>query len=104
MLRRYSIEFSVLEYNRMNYDRVVEYIRLKELNAQDCKNDPLFSQIPILSAKGIWNDISRLPTGNKQRHDKLYEDKTIRLLSSLLYPGLDFAAEQSRTDFRGFNS
>jgi hypothetical protein len=88
----------VLTYNRDNYGVVDSYIGLKERTASDCQNDPLFSQVPVLSAKRKFNAIKSLPSGNKNGVDSQYEDHIVQLFSSLLYPHLDFAADQSRTD------
>lgn len=88
----------VLNYNRNNYGMVETYISIRERIQSDCINDPLFKQIPIISAKRIFNKINKLPTGKTNNADKQFEDYTARLLSSLMYPHLDFAQEQSRTD------
>jgi len=88
----------VLNFNRENYDLVKIYIENKEKQQQDCKNDPLFKQIPILSAKRKLNTILKLPTGKTDNADKEYENNLCPLLASILYPHLDFAQEQSRTD------
>jgi len=64
----------------------------------DCKNDPLFKPIAVTSAKGKLEQIKKLPTGKNGNADKRYEESVAQLLASLLYPQLDFAAEQSRTD------
>jgi len=89
---------SILNYNRNNYDIVSSYIKTKEREATDCKNDPLFKQIPITSAKTKWRSIKKLPTGKGDNADKKYEDWVEQLLASLLYPNLDYACGQSRTD------
>ena len=89
---------SVLNFNRQNYDLVQIYIKQKELTRDDCKNDPLFKPIPILSAKRKFSEFIKLPTGKTVNADKAYEDNVCQLMASLLYPQLDFAAEQSRTD------
>lgn len=89
---------AILTYNRSHYDVVRAYIREKERTAADCKNDPLFSPIPILSAKRKLAMIRALPSGKTDNADKKYEDAVCQLMASLLYPYLDFAAEQSRTD------
>lgn len=47
----------VLKYNRDNYDAVERYVDLKHKEAADCRNDPLFSQIPVLSARRKLNDL-----------------------------------------------
>jgi len=88
----------ILEYNRKNYDQVETYIERKQLEQKDCKNDPLFTQIPILSSKRKKNTILKLPTGKTDNADKEYENNLCPLLASMLYPELDFAQPQSRTD------
>lgn len=88
----------VLNYNRDNYGVVDSYIRAKERAFEDCHNDPLFSQIPVLSAKRKLKDIKRLASGNTDNADKKYEELLGQLLPSLLYPKLDYAQEQARTD------
>ena len=95
----YEIEKGhVLSYNRDNYDMIVAYISAKERVQADCKNDPLFKQIPILSAKRCLGTILKLPSGKENNADKQYEDNCAKLMASLLYPHLDFAQVQSRTD------
>jgi len=89
---------AVLNFNRRNYDMVQTYIRRKESRQADCRNDPLFKPIPVLSAKRKFEEIRKLPSGKSDNADKRYEDCVCQLFASLLYPQLDFAAEQSRTD------
>ena len=88
----------VLNFNRDNYGVVEDYIKYKERNASDCHNDPLFSQIPILSARRKLNEILKLNTGKDNGADMKYEELATQLLASLFYPHLDFAQTQSRTD------
>ena len=88
----------VLEYNRDHYGVVDAYIQAKERSFEDCHSDPLFSQIPITSAKRKLALIQKLPTGKDDNADKKYEATIGQLLPSLLYPKLDFAREQARTD------
>jgi hypothetical protein len=88
----------VLNYNRNNYDAVDSYIVQKERISSDWKKDPLFKQIPILSAKRALTKIKKTPTGNKDNADKIYEDVMVNVLSSFLYPHLDFAQDQSRIE------
>ena len=88
----------VLLYNRQNYGMIADYVKAKERTADDCHNDPLFKQIPIISARRKLNEIKKLPTGKADRADKKYEDAVAQLMASLLYPHLDFAATQSRSD------
>ncbi len=91
-------KIKLLNFNRHNYDIVKAYTAIKEKQFEHCKHDPLFSQIPITSAKRKISTIVKLPKGKTDNADRKYEDSTCQLLASLLYPHLDFAAEQSRTD------
>ena len=88
----------VLAFNRNNFGAVDEYISIKERSFEDCANDPLFSQIPVVSARRHLNAITKLPTGLAGGADKKYEKALGALLPSLLYPHLEFAAEQVRTE------
>lgn len=88
----------ILNFNRQNYGVAQNYIRQKERTQTACLNDPLFTPIPVLSAMRKYNVIKSLPIGKKNNADKKYEDLICQLIASLLYPYLDFAAEQSRTD------
>lgn len=88
----------VLTYNRDNYGLIDSYIKEKERTASDCECDPLFTQIPILSARRKFSTIKKLPTGKTDKADRKYEQAVGELLPSLFYPYLDFAQEQARTD------
>ena len=91
-------EIDIVTYNRKNYDVLMDYIKAKERTADDCKNDPLFGQIPVTSAKRKLSAIKKLPTGKEDNADKNYESEVCPLLASILYPHLDFAQAQSRTE------
>lgn len=95
-LRR--LEIDMVTYNRENFNVLTEYVKAKERTAADCKNDPLFGQIPITSAKRKLSTIKKLPTGKEGNADKKYEEEVCQLMASLLYPHLDFAQAQSRTE------
>ncbi len=95
--KRYS-RIELLDFNRNNYDLVQSYTKAKELKQTDCKNDPLFKSIPVLSSKRKLQTILKLPTGKENNADKEYENNLCQLLASLFYPQLDFAQEQVRTD------
>ena len=88
----------LLTYNRAHYGTVSAYVRDRERLQADCHHDPLFTQIPITSAKRKLAIIKKLPTGKNDNADRKYEDAVGALLASLFYPELDFAAEQVRTD------
>ncbi len=87
----------VLRYNRDHFDVVRGYVEAKERLAADCRNDPLFQQIPVTSAKRKFKRLTSLPTGKTDNADRDFEELSGQLLASLLYPDLDFAEEQSRT-------
>lgn len=89
---------SVLTFNRQNFDVVQTYLKNKESQKKDCKNDPLFTPIPVLSTKRKIESILKLPSGKTGNADKKYEDYVCQLMASLVYPKLDFAQDQSRTD------
>ena len=88
----------ILNFNRQNYGIVQGYVKQKEKTQSDCRNDLLFQPIPIMSAKRKFSAIEKLPSGKTDNADRKYEDYICQLLASLLYPHLDFAAEQARTD------
>lgn len=88
----------ILNFNRDNYGVVEEYIKYKDKTSSDCKNDPLFSQIPVVSAKRKLGEILKLNTGKEDGADMKYEDLSADLLATLFYPHLDFAQTQSRTE------
>jgi hypothetical protein len=88
----------VQTYNRDNYGVVDAFVQARERSFKDCENDPLFSQIPVLSARRKLAAIKKLPTGKEGGADIAYEKHIGQLLPSLLYPQLDFAQEQARTD------
>mgnify|MGYP001162051089 FL=1 len=88
----------ILNFNRHNYNLVQSYITLKEKYNKDLTNDPLFTQIPVLSAKRKISTILKLPTGKTNNADKAYEDLMVQTMASLLYPHLDYAKDQSRTE------
>jgi hypothetical protein len=88
----------ILKFNRDNYDAVERYIELKNRAAADCKNDPLFSQIPVLSARRKLAELLKLPSGKDDGADAKFENLCTELMATLLYPHLDFAQAQSRTE------
>lgn len=91
-------KIKLLDFNRHNYDILKAYTAIKEKQFEHCKNDPLFNQIPITSVKRKISTITKLPTGKTDNADRKYEDFVCQLMASLLYPHLDFAADQSRTE------
>ncbi len=62
-----------------------------KLDPRGSKNDPLFKQIPVISAKKCLNQIVKLPLGKTDNADKKFESNCTKLFASLLHPHLDFA-------------
>jgi hypothetical protein len=91
-------KIEILNYNRKNYDVVRSYIKIKELQQDCCKNDPLFLSLSLFSIKRKMSSLLKLSFGRINKADKKYEDYCSQIFSTLLYPDLDFAAAQSRTD------
>lgn len=89
---------AVLNYNRDHYDCVRAYSANKEREQRDCKNDPLFSQLPIFSVKKHVNKLAKLTTGMHDNMDQEFEKVIGATFPSMFYPHLDFAKEQVRTD------
>jgi len=89
---------AVLNFNREHYDCVRAYTGEREREHKDCKNDPLFSQLPIFSVTKKVNKLERLASGKQDAADKEYERLMEEILPSMLYPHLDFADSQVRTD------
>ncbi len=88
----------VLKYNREHYGAVERYVALKDKSSADCTNDPLFTQIPIVSARRKLSELLKLKSGKEDGADNRYEDLCTELLATLFYPHLDFAQAQSRTE------
>lgn len=89
---------ALLQFNRDNYGVVADFVRLQERTAVSCNADPLFTQIPVISAKRKLTEILKLPTGKDENADRKYEDAATALLASMFYPQLDFADTQVRVD------
>jgi len=88
----------LLTYNRENFGVVRQYVKARERSAADCINDPLFKQLPALSIKNRFHRIQNTVTGKDDMADRRYEDLASTLITTLLYPDLDFAATQVRTE------
>ncbi len=88
----------LLNFNRSNYGIVQQYVASKERAAADCAIDPLFAQIPLVSARRKLSALQKLPSGKDQNADRKYEDLVVELLANMFYPHLDYADDQVRTD------
>lgn len=88
---------SVLAYNRAHFDVVKGYVAQREAEAAACGPDPLFAPLRLTTLKKKVKEIRALPTGRDNGADKKFEALAVDVLSSLLYPELDLAADQVRT-------
>lgn len=88
----------LLNFNRSNYGIVQQYVASKERTAADCAVDPLFAQIPLISARRKLSALQKLPSGKDENADRKYEDLVVELLANMFYPHLDYADDQVRTD------
>ena len=64
----------------------------RELVQADCKNDPLFNPIPVMSLTRKVKLLDTLPSGKQDNADKKYEDLIVQVMASMLYPHLDFGS------------
>ena len=88
---------AVQEFNARNYKEVQLYVSEKEATSDRCFPDPLFRPLTTRTLKAKFRTLRMLPTGSVNRADRKYEDLIHALLSSLLYPSLEFAESRSRT-------
>jgi len=95
--RRQVAKAAVLAYNARNYVEVERYVAEKERTASQCKPDPLFKPFATPTLKGKFAELRSLKTGSSEGADRRYEDLVGDLLSSLLYPTLEFAESRVRT-------
>jgi hypothetical protein len=96
--QRRVVKAAVLERNRRNFVAVERYVESKEVAAADCQPDPLFEPLKATTLKRKLKDLEKIDTGRDGGADKKYEQIACDLLTSLLHPELDFAADQVRTD------
>ena len=95
--RRRVAKAAVLAFNARNYVEVERHVDQKERTAENCKPDPLFRPLPTTALTSKFKSIRSLPTGSSENADRKFEDLTTGLLSSLLYPTLEFAETRVRT-------
>jgi hypothetical protein len=89
---------AILLYNRSHYGLVESFIAQREAAAASCDADSVFKPLSVHSARRRFGALGKLPSGTLGGADKKYEELAASLLASVLYPYLDFAAEQVRTD------
>jgi hypothetical protein len=88
---------AVLKFNARNYVEVEKYVIERERLGGQCHPDPLFVPFTGATLRGKYAEIRGLPTGSSGGADRRYEDLAFELLSSLLYPTLEFAESRVRT-------
>lgn len=94
---RSGLREQVRNFNRANYGTVRRYVASREQQAPACHPDPLFIPLRLDTLKRKAAEVRMLRTGRLMGADKKFESLTFDLLSSLLYPELDLAANQVRT-------
>jgi hypothetical protein len=89
----------VLAHNRSNYAHVKRYVAEKERSADLAKPDPLFEPLKLSSIETKVKTLAQLATGTAQagRFEAIVDD----VLASALYPELEFADSQVRTESGG---
>jgi hypothetical protein len=88
----------VLEHNRRSFTSVERYVAERERQAPNCLPTPLFDPLKLPTLRRKLVALRGLPTGKTNGSDKRYEELAYELLESLLYPELEFAASQVRTE------
>jgi hypothetical protein len=94
---RKLLKEEVLSLNRRSYVAVERYVTEREERAAACKPAPLFEPLKLETLIKKFAQLRQLPTGKADGSDKRYEQLAYELLSSLLYPELEFAESQVRT-------
>src|SRR3546814_9229198 len=67
------------------------------MQAAACRPDPLFQPLGLPTLRKKIGELRKVPSGKVDGADKNYESLAFDLLSSLLYPELEFAESQVRT-------
>lgn len=88
----------VLAFNKANYREAERYIQQKESNASQCFPEYIFAPLSLATQRERFAEIRGIPTGLENGAAKDYERLCFEFLQSALFPKLDFAACQSRTD------
>ena len=88
---------AVLQFNARNYVEVERYVSERERLGSECKPDPLFRPFSIPTIRARLRKLLELPPGSADGADREYEDLVHDLLSSMLYPTLEFAESRVRT-------
>ncbi len=87
----------VLAYNRAHFEVVRGYVAEREAHAEACGPDLLFAPLKLTTVRKKVAELQALRTGRDDGEDKKFEALAFDILSSLLYPELDLAAQQVRT-------
>lgn len=87
----------VLQHNRQLYSHVEIYLSAKEQRATECRPKSLFKPLAAATLRTKLRALKKLPTGRDDGADKEFERIAEDLLTSLLFPELDYASSQVRT-------
>jgi len=88
----------VLAHNRKSYVVVERYVAERERLAPNCLPTPLFEPLKLQTLWKKFGQLRALPTGKTNASDKRFEALAYELLQSLLYPELELADSQVRTE------
>jgi hypothetical protein len=87
----------VLQHNRQLYSHVEVYLASKEQRAAECRPKSLFQPLGAATLRAKLRTVKKLPTGRDGGVDKEFERLAEALLTSLLFPELEYADSQVRT-------
>jgi hypothetical protein len=96
-VRKKIAKEQVLSFNKANFKEIEGYVKEKEAQGLNCKPDPFFRPLQLQTVKEKYKKLRSLPTGLTDNNDKKFEELLYDILSTLLYPELEFAAKQART-------
>lgn len=88
---------AVLQFNARNYVEVERYVTERERLGDSCKPDPLFQPLTATTIRNKFRELRELPTGSTDGADRRFENLIFDILSSILYPTLEFAESSVRT-------
>lgn len=88
----------VLAYNRTHYEDVERYVRKKEELGSQAFPEYYFSPLSLSTLRRRVEQIAGVPPGKEGGADKAYEGFCFEFLQSAMFPELDYADSQVRTE------
>ena len=95
--RRRIAKQAVLDFNTRTYVEVQRYVSEKERTGHNCRPDPLFEPFAPATLRAKFQELRNLPAGRSGGADRRFEYLASDILTSLLYPTLEFAQSRVRT-------